>query len=86
MTDDDAEVIALRAAAWIIADTDRLARLMAQTGLTVEGMRSLVQSRTALGGLLDWLSRYEPDLIAFAADEALRPEDVATAALRLAAV
>lgn len=85
MTADEAEIIALRAVAWIVADVDRLSRLLAHTGLTLEGLRSAVQSPPALAGLLDWLARYEPDLIAFAQEEGLPPAEVATAAARLAA-
>ncbi len=80
---DEAEAIAVRAIAHIAADEDRLGRFLALTGLEPGGLRAAAREPGFLASVLDHLAGYEPDLVAFAAEAGLPPEQVAAARLVL---
>lgn len=82
--EQEAEAIALRALVWTLADERRADRLLSLTGLTPERLREGLQDRQVQAAILEYLANYEPDLIAFAGNEALEPERVMAAADRLA--
>lgn len=71
---EDAEVIALKAVAFIAGDEDLLARFFALTGCGTDDLRSRIADRTFLGAVLDFLLADEPSLIRFASAVDLAPE------------
>lgn len=83
MQTHSAETLALQALAWLAADTDRLSRLMAATGLSPDDLRSRASDPVFLRGLLEHLLGDEPSLLAFAADADRPPEDVLRAVVAL---
>jgi hypothetical protein len=50
---------------WMAQDPDRVATLLAQTGVAVEDLRNLADEPEFLGGVLDVLLHDEAALIAF---------------------
>ena len=76
---NDAEMLALGALGWVLADEARAQRLLALTGLTPEGLRTRVQERDFLAAVLLFLENHEPDLIACAEALAVAPQTLVTA-------
>jgi hypothetical protein len=62
---DSAHVIALQALAWLVADDDRLARLMAESGIDPSRLRSHADDPEVLGAVLDHLLGDDQAVIAF---------------------
>ena len=81
---DEAESIAISAIGYIAADSDRLGRFLALTGLEPDGLRRAAGEPGFLLAILDHLCGHEPDLVAFAADAGLPPERIAAARQLLA--
>lgn len=73
MKRDQAETVALQALAFIAADEDRMDRFMALSGLGRDDLRDRIADPAFLGGVLDHLLGYEPDLIQFAEEAAIDP-------------
>ncbi|HXP96876.1 MAG TPA: DUF3572 domain-containing protein [Telmatospirillum sp.] len=71
---EEAEVIALKAVAFIAGDEDLLPRLFALTGCGADDLKSRIADRTFLGAVLDFLLADEPSLIRFASAVDLAPE------------
>ncbi len=71
---DEAEILALRALAWIAAEPERLEGFLALTGAEPESLRQAARDPEALGGALDWLLADESALMAFCAESRLSPE------------
>ena len=76
---DGAEEIAVSAVAYVAADSDRLERFLALSGLEPGKLRKAAGEPGFLLAVLDHLCGHEPDLIAFAAASNLPPEHVAAA-------
>jgi hypothetical protein len=70
----DAGTVGLLALGFLAADEDRLERFLALSGLDLETLRSRAQDPALHGGLLDYLLADEPLLLAFAAEQDLKPE------------
>ncbi|HJP22156.1 MAG: DUF3572 domain-containing protein [Alphaproteobacteria bacterium] len=83
MTPESAETIALKALAFIAADSDELERLLARTGLTPETLRSQAGDPALLGGVLDFLFEQDDRLLAFCQNAGLAPEETTRARSRL---
>ena len=79
MDSADAEALALRALAWIVADDDRLQRFIGLTGMDLEMLRSRASDPAMLGGVLDCLLGDERWVTAFAAAIGVPPIAAATA-------
>jgi Protein of unknown function (DUF3572) len=62
---ESAHVIALQALAWIVSDDDRLAGLMAESGIDPGTLRSRADAPDVLGAVLDHLLRDDQAVIAF---------------------
>ncbi len=75
----DAEILALQALAFILADEDRRSRFLGLTGLDVEAIRRLPQDAAGLGAVLDHLLGWEPLLLEFSAEAGVAPEQIARA-------
>jgi hypothetical protein len=73
---EDAERIAVAALGFIAADSDRLDRFLALTGLDPAGLRQAASQPGFFLAVLDHLAGHEPDLLAFAAEAKLSPEKV----------
>jgi hypothetical protein len=62
---DSAQIIALQALAWIVSDDDRLAALMANSGINPASLRSHAADPEVLGAVLDHLLGDDQMVIAF---------------------
>lgn len=65
MQTDSAQIIALQALAWIVSDDDRLAALMANSGIDPGGLRARADDPQTLGAVLDHLLSDDQAVIAF---------------------
>jgi hypothetical protein len=62
---ESAHVIALQALAWIVSDDDRLAGLMAESGIDPSSLREKAGESEVLGAVLDHLLRDDQAVMAF---------------------
>lgn len=76
MNRDQAETVALQALTFIVGDEDRMDRFLALTGLGPDDVKSRIGDPAFLGGVLDHLLGFEPDLMAFAEEAELDPAQV----------
>lgn len=83
MTREAAEEIAARALLFLAEDAGRLGRFLAETGLDPATLRGRARSPAILGAVLGHLMNDESALLAFAANAALAPEDIARAESQL---
>jgi Protein of unknown function (DUF3572) len=74
---DSARSLAIRALAFIAADSERLSRFLKLTGLGPDNLRTAAADPAFLGSVLEYLIADEQLLIGFAADAGLEPEAVA---------
>ena len=79
-----AEVLALRALAWIAEDEDRLASFLALTGAGPTDLRDLAQDQAFLAGLLDHLLSDDALVMGFCDAAGLPYEAPAQARMHLA--
>ncbi len=70
----DAPTVGLLALAYLAADEDRLQRFLALSGLDLGVVRERAADPALLGGVLDHLLGDETLLLAFAAEQNLKPE------------
>lgn len=84
LTADSAEVLALRALAYIVGNEALAARLLALTGLDGETLRQRAGSREVLAATLDFLAGNEADLLACAEAIDVVPQSFAAARAALA--
>ncbi|MFV0366956.1 MAG: DUF3572 domain-containing protein [Hyphomicrobiaceae bacterium] len=80
----EAETIALRALAFLAADTDRMGRFLALSGIGPTELRSQAGNPAMLCGILEYMMQDETLLIVFAAEAGLTPENVTAAHATLA--
>lgn len=62
----NAQVIALQALGWVMADETRAHRFLALTGLDASQLRASAGSTAVLSGVIGFLAAHEPDLVACA--------------------
>ncbi len=79
LTADEAELIALRALAWVAGDERLGPRLLALTGLDAATLRARAGTREVLGATLDFLAAHEADLVACAGSIGVAPTAIAAA-------
>jgi hypothetical protein len=79
MTQEGAESLAIQALVFIAADAERTRAFLAATGLAPESIRAAAAERDFLCGVLDYLAGDEPLVLAFAAQAAVDPSDLAAA-------
>ena len=70
----DAEEVALRAVAWIMADDDMVGRFLSLTGAGADEIRTRLSQPDFQGAVLDFILNDEPTLMAFVEAEGLAPE------------
>lgn len=86
MKQEQAETVALQALAYIAADEDRMDRFVALSGLGPDDLKSRIADPAFLGGVLDHLLGHEPDLMAFADEADVPPDQVQRARAALPGV
>lgn len=80
---EQAEVVALRALAWLIADDDLAGRFLAHTGCDGESLRLRAGQPEVLGSVLDFLLADEPTLLDFVQAAGIAPDTIGRARHRL---
>lgn len=80
----DPEAIAISALGFIASDPERLGRFLSLTGIGPETLREAASEPWFLSAVLNFLGEDESALLAFAANEGLRPDTVAMAREALA--
>lgn len=70
-----AEAMAARALAWLATDDERLMGFLGQTGAGVDELRRRIADPEFLGFVLDHLLSDEASLVAFCAEDGIRPEE-----------
>ena len=81
---EQAEMLAISALSHIASDPERLDRFLAVTGLDPASLRAEAGKPDFAAGMLDYICADEALLVAFAAEQGLAPEAVATARRLLA--
>lgn len=76
---EEAEVIALKALAFLADDESRLGRFLALTGLSAAELRTRASEATMLHAVLEHLAGDESLLLVFAAAASLPPERIGPA-------
>ena len=74
-----AESIAIQALGFLAGNPQRLARFLQLSGLNPEGIRAAATDPAFLAGVLEHVTSEEALLVAFAAEAAMKPEDIARA-------
>lgn len=67
----------------MLGDDDRAGRLLALTGLDADALRAGLGDPAVLGAVLEFLSQYEPDLVAAADHLGVAPAELMAARERL---
>lgn len=80
---EQAEVIALRALAWLITDENLAGRFLSLTGCDGESLRQRAGQPEVLGSVLDFLMSDEQALLDFAQSAEIAPEVIGRARHRL---
>lgn len=75
--------IALKYMTYLASDSDKLAAFCGQSGLGLDDLRARLADPAFQGFLLDSLLQDETELVAFAAENAIRPEAVMLARSKL---
>lgn len=78
-TNHDAQVLALLALGWALAEQDRAERLLALTGLAAADLRARAADPVLQAAVLAFLEGHEPDLLACAAELGVAPEKLVLA-------
>lgn len=81
--DDSASAIALQLLGFLVSDDDRLTQFLALTGLGLDDLHAQAADRAFQGGVLDYALADESLLLAFTADQGLKPDSVLRARQRL---
>lgn len=79
MGPQDAESIAIRGLGFLAADSDRLGRFLAVTGLGPDNLRSAAGDPGFLASVLDYIASDEALILSLAAELHLKPERIADA-------
>jgi hypothetical protein len=74
-----ANELAVGALVFMAADPDRLGRFLALSGIDPQSIRLAAREPGFLAGVLEHISGDEKLLLAFAAENGVRPEDIARA-------
>lgn len=69
-----AEELAIRALLFLSAESDRLERFVALSGMTVETLRENAQDRAILAGVLEYILSDDSLVLGLAADANVAPE------------
>lgn len=75
MPPEEAEAVAIQALAFVAGEPDLLSRFVALSGIEPHEMRRAAREPGFLAGVLNFVVRHEPTLIAFAEAAGLDPAD-----------
>ena len=78
-----AKALAIQAFSFIAADSDRLGRFLAASGLGPAAIRQAAGEPMFLAGVLDHMAGDEPLLLSFAAETGTAPKDIISACAAL---
>ncbi len=84
ISQDESQVIALKALAFLASEPDRINRFMGLTGTTPEAIRANATTPVFLAGVLEYLCGDQSLLLAFGESEGFEPELIEAASQRLA--
>lgn len=84
LSQDEAQIIALKALAFLASDASRISRFMGLTGTAPETIRSHASMPGFLGGVLDYLCGDQTLLLAFAESDGVEPALIEAASRCLA--
>jgi hypothetical protein len=84
ISQDESQIIALKALAFLVSDPDRISRFIGITGIAPETIRASADAREFHAGVIDYLRGDQPLLLIFAESEGLDPELIDSAAWCLA--
>jgi Protein of unknown function (DUF3572) len=76
ITREAAEGLGVQALAWLAGDSERLGRFLALSGLGPETIRATAHDSGFLAGVLEYVTRDEALLVAFAEHVQITPERV----------
>ena len=80
---NDAQIVALQALGWALAEERRADRFLALTGLTPEALRTRIGEVDVLAAGLRFLEAHEPDLVACAEFLEMAPAELVEARRKL---
>lgn len=83
MTNDEAQGIAIRGLQFLVGEPEALGRFLALTGIGPADVRAAARQPEFLTGVLEFFLEDESLLLAFAAQEGLRPTLIAAARFEL---
>ncbi len=86
LTLEDAQAVALKAIAFLVADDELLPRFVALSGCGLDDIRRQITDMGFLGGVLDFILADETTLLTFIAAADLAPETPMMARTKLDAV
>ena len=78
-----AEALAIQAFSFIAADSDRLGRFLAASGIGPADIHGAARQPMFLAGVLDHVASDEPLLLSFAAETGTAPKDIILACVAL---
>ena len=84
ISQDESQIIALNALAFLVSDPDRITRFMGITGTAPETIRASASMPGFLAGVLDYLCGDQTLLLTFAESEGVEPELIDAASRCLA--
>jgi hypothetical protein len=83
LTREDAEAVAIRGLAFLAADSERLVRFLALTGLAPDEVRTASERPSFLAGVLQHIMEDDRIALAFATEQSLTGEELDAAARAL---
>ena len=78
-----AEALAIQAFSFIAAESERLGRFLAASGLGPAAIREAAGEPMFLAGVLDHIAGHEPLLLSFAAETGIAPKEIIAACAAL---
>ena len=84
VSEEDAELLALQALAFLAQEPARLAYFLRLTGLNPQELQRIAGERSLMSGVLEHLLADQSLLLVFAAETRVAPESVALAHAKLA--
>ncbi len=79
MTSETHEIIAINALGFVLEQDDLRDRFLAMSGVDAAQLREMLSDKAALAGILEFLISHEPDLIAAAQHQSVKPEEIVKA-------
>jgi hypothetical protein len=81
-----AQALAIQALAWLAAEPERIGAFLAASGIGPESIRDAARDPQFLAAILDHVASEESLTLEFAAQAAIRPEEIGRARMSLGSV